>query len=316
MKGIYIITNILDGKYYVGSSKDVKERLKHHKYHLKTNKHRNSKLQNAYNAHGLNNFSFDIIEKVDDSLTKDELLAVEQTYLDVAAKIKTEVYNLSFIANSGGAEVMRIPCFLLDLYGNIINKFESISDCYKNYLKMSNCSSSVNSGIMHFKKYRVVTCDFYENNKDIIFSWKTISKVPPKPIKEVPKIYCDFENEILEFYSNKEVGEKIGVSAERARQLKYGLTSKYYIRYEKDDILEKQICITINNKNFKFNSLSEIGADTGISIFEIRQILRGNKNNPYNIRFITDEDEIDAQEIYLKDDDILSISKNIFSSCG
>lgn len=313
MKGIYKIVNNINGKYYVGSSGDVKIRLRTHKSNLKCNKHVNSKLQNAYNKYGADNFSFVIVEELNDYLTKLEILGAEQSYLDIA--FKEEVYNINFIANSGGAEITKIPCFLLDLNGNIISEFDCISHCYKKHLKMSNCASCVNSGIIHLKKYRVVTFDFYENSKDVIFSWKNFSKVPPKPIKEIVKIYCDFENEILELYSNKEVGEKIGVSAERARQLKYEPTSKYYIRHEKDDILEKDICITINNKNFKFNSLSEIGADTGISIFEIRQILKGdNKNNPYNIRFITTEDVIHDQEIYLKDND--NINKNIFSSCG
>jgi len=317
MKGIYKITNILNGKYYVGSSKDVQGRLKSHKSMLKTNKHRNSKLQNAYNKYGADSFTFSMVEKVDKELKKLELLAVEQIYLDIA--VKEEVYNLNFTANSGGAEVLKIPCYLLDLDGNILSGFDSISECYKNYLNMSNCSSRINSGMIHLKKYRVVTYDFYENNKELIFSWKNFSKVPPKIIKEkvIPKIYCDFDNEILEFNSIREAAEKIGITSERVRQiLHYNRANKYHIRYDKNDILKEKICITINNKHFKFDKISDVGFHTGIPICEIRGFLEGMcKNNSYNIRFLNDE-IIESNFFYLKDIDFSIQSKNVVSACG
>lgn len=48
--GVYKIVNTVNGKVYIGSSKDLKEREYRHFYRLKRNNHSNPYLQNAYNA--------------------------------------------------------------------------------------------------------------------------------------------------------------------------------------------------------------------------------------------------------------------------
>lgn len=60
--GIYEIKNLVDGKVYVGSSIDIPKRLTRHKYMLRGNYHDNIHLQNAFNKHGENKFSFEVIE--------------------------------------------------------------------------------------------------------------------------------------------------------------------------------------------------------------------------------------------------------------
>lgn len=57
MRGIYKITNLNDGKVYIGKSEDLKRRIKTHKLLLKRNKHFNYHLQNAYNKYGENFFN-------------------------------------------------------------------------------------------------------------------------------------------------------------------------------------------------------------------------------------------------------------------
>ena len=98
MIGIYKIINKADGKYYIGSSKNLfskkGDRLSRHKTDLKFNRHINKKLQNAYNKYGINNFDFIVIEECQEH----ELLNKEQLYLNEAANNKANCYNLSFIA--------------------------------------------------------------------------------------------------------------------------------------------------------------------------------------------------------------------------
>lgn len=60
--GIYKITNVLDGKVYVGSSVDLKDREHNHFYNLNKGTHSNKYLQNAFNRHGRDNFIFEVLE--------------------------------------------------------------------------------------------------------------------------------------------------------------------------------------------------------------------------------------------------------------
>ena len=59
MSGIYKIYCITEDKYYIGQSIDVLNRLEQHKRELIKGEHINSKLQNAFNSYGENNFVFE-----------------------------------------------------------------------------------------------------------------------------------------------------------------------------------------------------------------------------------------------------------------
>ena len=100
VSGIYKIVNKIDGKYYIGSSCNITApslgRWYAHKRVLRINKHWNSKLQNAWNKYGEENFEFLILENCsDDGPT---LLLNEQKYLDIAKMNKKQCYNITFTA--------------------------------------------------------------------------------------------------------------------------------------------------------------------------------------------------------------------------
>lgn len=60
--GVYKITNIITGKFYIGSSKNIETRLKRHFKALETNTHGNKHLQNSYNKYGKEAFITEILE--------------------------------------------------------------------------------------------------------------------------------------------------------------------------------------------------------------------------------------------------------------
>jgi group I intron endonuclease len=60
--GIYKITNIINGKMYVGSTNNLANRKDNHFSELKRNVHPNRFLQRAVNKYGMENFKFEIIE--------------------------------------------------------------------------------------------------------------------------------------------------------------------------------------------------------------------------------------------------------------
>lgn len=102
VRGIYKIVNKVDGKYYVGSSKNITQgrtsRWKRHVRRLQPNKHGNVKLQRAWNKYGKGSFEFVILEIVPDGK---ELFATEQRYLDIARSEMDKCYNLNFEASGG-----------------------------------------------------------------------------------------------------------------------------------------------------------------------------------------------------------------------
>lgn len=61
--GIYLITCLVTGRIYVGSSVDVWARIQSHKSLLARGTHRNPFLQNAWNKYGPEAFTFEVIAK-------------------------------------------------------------------------------------------------------------------------------------------------------------------------------------------------------------------------------------------------------------
>lgn len=59
--GIYSIVNIIDGKRYIGQSKNLNKRISEHFRFLKNKKHYNFHLQRAYNKYGESSFTSEIL---------------------------------------------------------------------------------------------------------------------------------------------------------------------------------------------------------------------------------------------------------------
>jgi len=96
VSGIYKIVNKMNGKYYVGSSRNIlgeNGRWSDHSTDLIRGDHPNQRLQNAWNKYGPDSFEFFIIEITDDLINR------EQTYLD-KAKLD-DAYNLKYSAVGG-----------------------------------------------------------------------------------------------------------------------------------------------------------------------------------------------------------------------
>lgn len=76
---IYQIRCLINGKVYVGSAVNFKQRWQDHRKRLSGGYHYNRKLQNAWRKHGPNQFAFEVLEIVPDPA---HLLAREQAWLD------------------------------------------------------------------------------------------------------------------------------------------------------------------------------------------------------------------------------------------
>ncbi len=69
---IYTIFNIINDKCYVGQAARKHHRWQNHKIALRTNKHANKHLQNAYNKYGKDAFIFVVLENLFDISNLDE----------------------------------------------------------------------------------------------------------------------------------------------------------------------------------------------------------------------------------------------------
>lgn len=115
--GVYKITNIKNGKFYIGSSKNILRRWWEHRDGLNNNRHINKVFQNAWNKYGKDSFNMVILEECQESL----LLEREQHYLDTFLPYKGVGYNVSKIAGGG------------DTYGHLSEKEKKrfIDKCVK-----------------------------------------------------------------------------------------------------------------------------------------------------------------------------------------
>ncbi len=87
--GIYCIENLVNAKKYIGLSKNLNTRKSDHFVDLDNGNHFNFKLQNSYNKHGKQNFTFYVIEYC----SLDKLQERELYWIDTLDTIKSG-YNI------------------------------------------------------------------------------------------------------------------------------------------------------------------------------------------------------------------------------
>lgn len=107
--GVYKITNLVDGKVYVGSSStDLTDRITTHKRELNKKEHANRYLQRAWDKYGEQSFSFEVV-----LLCKPEIcLKEEQKYMDLYRSYDYNFgYNLCPTAGSSkGVKLSEETC--------------------------------------------------------------------------------------------------------------------------------------------------------------------------------------------------------------
>ena len=96
--GIYRILNLINGKFYIGSSIEREGRRYDHLWALRANRHHSYRLQADFNLYGESAFVFEAVENIDDPA---RLLEAEQWWIDDSCCYDEDIgYNISPTAGS------------------------------------------------------------------------------------------------------------------------------------------------------------------------------------------------------------------------
>lgn len=102
LSGIYKITQLSNGRVYIGQTKmKFKKRFWHHIWKLNNDSHDNKFLQNAWNKYSENDFVFEIVESID---RNEDMNEKETFYIE-----EYDSFNKGFNMTSGGEGKKNCP---------------------------------------------------------------------------------------------------------------------------------------------------------------------------------------------------------------
>jgi len=268
--GIYKITNLITGDFYIGSAVKFKSRFYGHKYHLRNQKHNNKYLQRAWNKYEEKNFKFEILA----TCPKEYLLKLEQWFIDT----QKPKYNLTPTAGSLlGYRMPRRSSLTENQIIDILKSYSkySVSDIaliynikestIKSLLFRDKVAQDIKKKINYFKPIERKPIQG-DNNKQQRFTIEEINKIAElhnggiKPIDIAKKL---FNNESLRFAITKLVK---GISYK-----------KYYYLFENKDYFNKkgnlsnETVLQIREK-LKSQTAKEVSGLFNIPIYTIKAI--------------------------------------------
>ena len=248
--GVYCIENTKNGKLYIGSSKNMYQRLHIHRCYLNNNSHQNQKLQNSWNKYGEDNFICYSLEQCN----FEELTSREQYYINnlkpwynITLLVERNILSLESrkkISNTlkDGYKTKRIKLTkfksikVYNFKNEYLNRFETIKDACKYYnLHQSSVQRVLNNTYKQCKGLRFK----YENDSselEIVYFNKggkasSIRKPFNKRSKEL--IIKDLEtNYIYNFKSIKEASIELNLKYEIISQFLRNKIKIYKNKYQ------------------------------------------------------------------------------------
>lgn len=180
---IYKITNLVNGKVYIGKTiYDCEKRFRQHLQEAKKHTHR--KLYNAINKYGQENFIVETLIEADNS----KLDELEQYYIDQYDSFRTG-YNMTMGGDGGTNHYvdMNIVCHLWD-EGKTVGQIADIMKCpasiVSNHLrKYSNFSSEE-----AFRRANCKTVYQYDIFGKFMKAWESINKLSDTIMVPMPII--------------------------------------------------------------------------------------------------------------------------------
>lgn len=223
--GIYIIENLINGKFYIGSTKDFIKRYQSHLGDMRRKDHANKKIQGSVNKYGIENFKFSVLEIIKN---KELLRSIEQEYINVfnpelnlLKNTGKFSYKIKLKYKKNTEEVKKLKCvhcatskLTESQVVEIINLINNNTSCEK-IGKIYNVSYRSIIEIKNKMAYKHLS---YLIKNDLLKDWSPLSD------KDVIKIimYLNLSREV------KEIAEKYNVSLNCIRYIKKKKRWKQY----------------------------------------------------------------------------------------
>ena len=220
--GIYKITNLVNGKVYIGQSQDIYSRWKEHKY--ARNKRECFALYGAFKKYGLDNFSFEIVECCPfEQLNEKEIYYIAQ-YHSYVGDTKSNGYNMT----KGGA--LSFTHVGNDDQGKVVYQYDLKGNFVAQYRNQHKAVKAVG-----LKGIASITRAIKEEGTAGGFQWREtyFDKIPPfqkKYKKKAVYQYSKFGEFIKEYENTDKAAEEVGCSKSLIEQCceGHGKTGKGY----------------------------------------------------------------------------------------
>lgn len=232
--GIYKIENIINGKFYIGSSKELRRRFVNHFRKLITGNHSSVKFQNSFNKYGCNAFEVSVLEYCE----IDKLIEREQYYLDILLEAQEYIKKKKSIFSELGLNICPTASNSL---GRIVSKetSEKISKSLRKSYKSGKSKPRKGKDHHYYGKSSA--------NKNRKFGKSPMRKYVvqiDKNFKEVHRYFIDQLEGSFE-YSRKTISKRCNEKS----NLKY---KGYYWRYADEwEKSAKSVILDLKCKNIK-----------------------------------------------------------------
>lgn len=169
IKCVYVIINIVNKKFYIGSTKRFSKRITKHKSELVSGSHHCSHLQNSVNKHGIESFKVYILEETDNYIER-------EIYYTELYQARNVGYNLGLVETS---RAKGKPVVKLSLFGEYIEEFSNISDACDSVGtdNTTNISAVCNGKALSYKGYIWVLKSKYNPNRKYFYRKSTSSYI-------------------------------------------------------------------------------------------------------------------------------------------
>lgn len=275
--GIYKYENLITHQIYIGQAIDLYERQKKHKQNM-SNLNHTEDFYVALREYGLENFSYEILEKFD-YFDQDLLNQLECYYIEKYNSMKPNGYNMIPGGSNGAGLAKSKSVYQFDLFGNFIQEFYSAHEASRQTgIDYSSICSCCRKEKQNTKNYQWS----YERNdvsiRDIHLQ---------VTYKDRRVIQCDKNGNIIQIYTTlAEAAAASKVAKSTISNVCHGIGKSgggFLWHYEDNPTPKTNIAVKSNKKvvlqfdksgNYiaEFESASAAAQQTGISLGNISQV--------------------------------------------